>query len=55
MKVIITGGCGFIGHHLIEHFYKNTDWDSGDVFKMVNKVLKDNNNYTIEWLDGTPF
>ncbi|KYK25670.1 NAD-dependent epimerase [Euryarchaeota archaeon SM23-78] len=26
MKVLITGGCGFIGHHLIEHIIKNTDW-----------------------------
>ena len=26
-KVVITGGCGFIGHHLIEHFIKNTNWD----------------------------
>ena len=27
MKVLITGGCGFVGHHVIEHFLKNTDWD----------------------------
>jgi dTDP-glucose 4,6-dehydratase len=27
MKIIITGGCGFIGHHLVEHIYKNTDWN----------------------------
>lgn len=25
-KIIITGGCGFIGHHFVEHIYKNTDW-----------------------------
>jgi len=25
-KIIITGGCGFIGHHIIEHFLKTTDW-----------------------------
>ena len=24
---LITGGAGFIGHHLIEHILKNTDWD----------------------------
>lgn len=27
MKIIITGGCGFIGHHFVEHIYKNTDWE----------------------------
>jgi len=26
-KVIITGGCGFIGHHFVEHFLRNTTWD----------------------------
>lgn len=26
-KAIITGGCGFIGHHLIEHLLKNTGWE----------------------------
>jgi dTDP-glucose 4,6-dehydratase len=27
MKILITGGCGFIGHHFVEHVFKNTDWD----------------------------
>lgn len=26
MKILITGGCGFIGHHFVQHIYKNTDW-----------------------------
>lgn len=26
-KVLITGGCGFTGHHVVEHFLKNSDWD----------------------------
>lgn len=26
-KILITGGCGFVGHHFIEHFIKNTNWD----------------------------
>jgi dTDP-glucose 4,6-dehydratase len=25
-KLLITGGCGFVGHHVIEHFLKATKW-----------------------------
>ena len=45
----------FVTSHPASAAYRNTQWESGDVFKMVNKVLKDNNNFQIEWLDGTPF
>jgi len=27
MKILITGGCGFIGHHFVEHVLLTTDWD----------------------------
>lgn len=27
MKILITGGCGFIGHHFVEHVHKHTNWD----------------------------
>ncbi|MCB9026353.1 MAG: GDP-mannose 4,6-dehydratase [Bdellovibrionaceae bacterium] len=26
-RVLITGGAGFAGHHLVEHLLVNTDWD----------------------------
>ena len=24
--ILISGGCGFIGHHFVEHIFLNTDW-----------------------------
>jgi len=26
-RLLITGGCGFFGHHVVEHILKNTDWE----------------------------
>lgn len=26
-RLLITGGCGFVGHHLVEGVLKNTDWE----------------------------
>jgi uracil-DNA glycosylase len=30
--------------------YKQSDWDTESVFTRVNKILRDNNNFSIEWL-----
>ena len=27
MRILITGGCGFIGHHFVDHFLKNSDFE----------------------------
>lgn len=27
MRVLLTGGAGFIGHHLVEHFLRKTNWE----------------------------
>lgn len=27
MKLLLTGGFGFIGHHFVQHIIKNTEWD----------------------------
>ena len=26
-RICITGACGFVGHHIVEHLLKNTDWE----------------------------
>ena len=26
-NILITGGCGFIGHHLVEHIFRKTAWN----------------------------
>lgn len=26
-RILITGGCGFIGSHFVEHIIRNTDWE----------------------------
>ena len=26
-SILITGGCGFIGHHFVEHIFVKTDWN----------------------------
>jgi dTDP-glucose 4,6-dehydratase len=27
VNILITGGCGFIGHHFVQHIFRNTDWN----------------------------
>lgn len=33
-KILITGGAGFFGHHLIEHILKTTDWYVASIDKL---------------------
>lgn len=40
--IVLTGGCGFIGHHFAEHIHKNTDW---------NIIIIDKLNYASMGLD----
>jgi len=41
MKIIITGGCGFIGHHFVEHVHNTTDWD----IIVIDKLSYASNGY----------
>ncbi|HND85272.1 MAG TPA: GDP-mannose 4,6-dehydratase [Pseudobdellovibrionaceae bacterium] len=41
-RVLVTGGCGFVGHHLVEHILKNKDW---------NIVIFDRLNYASKGFD----
>ena len=44
----------FVTSHPASAAYKNTNWNTEGVFGKVNKILKDNNNYQINWLDEYP-
>lgn len=56
MKILITGGCGFIGHHFVEHIYKNTNWDiiiidklsyASNGFERLREISDDKSKVTI--------
>ena len=48
-------GWSFEISHPASAAYKNTEWNSEGVFTKVNKILKDNNNFEIEWMQKLPF
>jgi dTDP-glucose 4,6-dehydratase len=41
-NIILSGGCGFIGHHFAEYIHKNTDW---------NIIIIDKLSYASKGLD----
>jgi len=46
----------FTVSHPASASYKNSEWDTEGVFGKVNKILKDNNNFEIQWLqEWAPF
>lgn len=40
----------FVLSHPASASYKQSEWDTEGVFTKVNKILKDNNNISIDWL-----
>ena len=53
-KYVAPFSWSFILSHPASASYKQTEWDTEGVFGKVNKVLKGNNNFTINWLDELP-
>ena len=52
-KVLITGGAGFIAHHIIAHLLKNTDWDITTIDRLdisgnLNRLHEILNEFSIE-------
>jgi len=59
-KVLITGGSGFIGSHLVEHTLLTTDWDivvldgltyAGDIARMTSSTYFDSGRVQLHWHD----
>jgi uracil-DNA glycosylase len=45
----------FIVSHPASASYRGMDWDTEGTFGKVNKIIWENHNETIAWLDGMPF
>jgi uracil-DNA glycosylase len=45
----------FVLSHPASAAYKQSEWDTEGKFTMVNKILKDNNNFEIQWLYDVPY
>lgn len=60
MRVLVTGGCGFVGHHLVEHLLQTTDWHvvvvdsltyAGRVDRVTTMKGYDPDRVTLIWHD----
>ena len=48
-KYIVTGGCGFIGHHMVEYLLKNTDGDIYIIDRLDNSGCINRLTYIEDW------
>jgi len=69
VTILITGGCGFIGHHFVEHIINNTNWNIIVIDKLTyasmgfkrlneeifNKAIRDKRLQIITWDLSVPF
>ena len=69
VNILITGGCGFIGHHFVEHIINNTNWNIIVIDKLTyasmglkrlkeeifNKEIIDKRLQIITWDLSLPF
>ncbi len=60
MRVLITGGAGFVGHHLIHQILERTDWDivsldrldTSGTLARLSEVLDENKDHLVQnWKD----
>lgn len=58
-KLLLTGGCGFIGHHIVEGVLKNTDWDiiiidrldiSGNTKRLTDIAIWEKEKHRVKFL-----
>ena len=62
MKVLLTGGAGFIGHHVAAHILEQTDWEitfldrldmSGNLQRIAETVRLSKRTHAILWQNIT--
>lgn len=58
-RVLLTGGAGFIGHHLIESIFKNTNWEivildrldvSGDLNRLPDMSMWEEEKHRVKFI-----
>jgi len=59
MKILLTGACGFVGHHFVEGILKETDWDivildglnyAGDPNRLTNISIWEQEKHRVKFI-----
>ena len=46
--ILVTGGCGFVGHHVVQYLLQNTDWNI-TVNLSLAKMVADAQNKPLDY------